>query len=52
MIEGEMQAIIDGKTRTVGAGEALFLRRGVAHQLMNVSGRPTHYARPSDMDAR
>jgi len=43
MIEGEMQAIIAGETRVVKAGETVFLPRGIAHQLMNVSGQPTRY---------
>ena len=43
MMEGEMQAIVGGETKIVGAGETLFLKRGVPHQLMNVSGAPMHY---------
>ena len=43
MLEGEMQAIIAGEERSVCAGETIFLPRGVPHQLMNVSGLPTHY---------
>jgi hypothetical protein len=43
MIEGEMQAIVAGEPRTVKSGEAIFLPRGIAHQLMNVSGQPTRY---------
>lgn len=43
VMEGEMRAIIAGKPVTVKAGHAAFLPRGVPHQLMNVSGAPTHY---------
>jgi len=43
MMAGEMQAIVGGKTKTVRAGETLFLKRGIPHQLMNVSGAPMHY---------
>jgi mannose-6-phosphate isomerase-like protein (cupin superfamily) len=43
MMEGEMQAIIGGETKIIRAGETLFLKRGVPHQLMNVSGAPMRY---------
>lgn len=43
VIAGEMQAIIAGETSIVKAGQAAFLPRGVPHQLMNVSGEPSHY---------
>ena len=43
MLEGEMLAIIAGKEQSVRAGETVFLPRGVPHQLMNISGQPTHY---------
>lgn len=43
VIEGEMQAIIDGETHTVRSGQAAFLPRGIPHQLANVSGQPSHY---------
>ena len=43
MLEGEMQAIIADKEQSIKAGETIFLPRGVPHQLMNVSGLPTHY---------
>jgi mannose-6-phosphate isomerase-like protein (cupin superfamily) len=43
MMEGEMQAIIGGETKIISAGETLFLKRGVPHQLMNVSGSPMRY---------
>jgi quercetin dioxygenase-like cupin family protein len=43
MLEGEMGAMIAGKEQSVKAGQTLFLPRGVPHQLMNVSGLPTHY---------
>ena len=43
MIDGEMKAIIAGEAQVIKAGETLFMRRGIAHQLMNVSGKPMHY---------
>jgi mannose-6-phosphate isomerase-like protein (cupin superfamily) len=43
MMEGEMQAIIGGETKIIRAGETLFLKRGVPHQLMNVSGARMRY---------
>lgn len=43
VLDGEMQAIVAGETRTVRAGEAVFLPRGVPHQLLNESGLPTRY---------
>ncbi|MCB8882084.1 cupin domain-containing protein [Acidisoma cellulosilytica] len=43
MMVGEMQAIVGGQTKVVRAGETLFLKRGIPHQLMNVSGAPMHY---------
>lgn len=43
VLEGEMQAIVAGAPTTLNAGEAIFLPRGVPHQLMNASGRPTRY---------
>ena len=43
MMEGEMQAVIAGQRHVVQAGETVFLPRGVPHQLMNASGRPTRY---------
>jgi quercetin dioxygenase-like cupin family protein len=43
MMEGEMRAIIAGKEHTVGAGESIFLPRGIPHQLMNSTGGPAHY---------
>jgi quercetin dioxygenase-like cupin family protein len=43
MMDGEMQAIVGGETKIVRAGETLFLKRGIPHQLMNVSGAPMHY---------
>ena len=43
MLKDEMGAIIAGEEQLVKAGETVFLPRGVPHQLMNVSGLPTHY---------
>jgi len=43
MMEGEMQAIVGGETKVIRAGETLFLKRGIPHQLMNVSNAPMHY---------
>ena len=43
MMEGEMQARVGGETKVLRAGETLFLKRGIPHQLMNVSGAPMHY---------
>jgi quercetin dioxygenase-like cupin family protein len=43
LLEGEMEAVIAGQRRVIRAGETVFLPRGVAHQLMNASGRPTRY---------
>lgn len=43
MLEGEMQAIVAGKVRTMRAGEAVFLPRGVPHQLLNDTGLPARY---------
>jgi mannose-6-phosphate isomerase-like protein (cupin superfamily) len=43
VMAGEMQAIIAGETSIVKAGQAAFLPRGIPHQLMNVSGQPSHY---------
>ena len=43
MVEGEMEAVIAGQRHVIQAGETVFLPRGVPHQLMNASGRPTRY---------
>lgn len=43
VIDGEMTAIIAGQTSTAKKGEAIFLPRGIPHQLMNVAGAPAHY---------
>ncbi len=43
LIEGEMQALIAGQVQRVQAGQAVFLPRGVPHQLSNTSGLPAHY---------
>jgi hypothetical protein len=43
VLEGEMQAIIASVAHTAKPGEAVFLPRGVPHQLLNTSGRPSRY---------
>lgn len=43
VIEGELTAVIDGKPRRLTAGEAVFLPRGIPHQLVNLSGNPGRY---------
>ena len=43
IVEGELTAAIDGRSRRLTAGESIFLPRGIPHQLMNVSGRPCRY---------
>ena len=40
---GEMHAIVAGQEHTVRQGEAVFLPRGIPHQLINRSGRPADY---------
>ena len=43
VIEGELTALLDGEPRRLTAGESMFLPRGIAHQLMNMSGSPARY---------
>ena len=43
VVEGEMQAIVDGRLQTLHAGEAAFLPRYVPPQIRNVSGTPSGY---------
>jgi mannose-6-phosphate isomerase-like protein (cupin superfamily) len=43
IIEGELTAVIEGKSRRLTAGESMFLPRGHPHQLVNVSGNPGKY---------
>jgi mannose-6-phosphate isomerase-like protein (cupin superfamily) len=43
VIEGEMTAVVDGGARRLTAGQSIFLKRGVPHQLMNTSGRSARY---------
>lgn len=43
VVEGEMQAIVDGQPQTLHAGQAAFLPRYVPHQIKNVSGAPSRY---------
>jgi mannose-6-phosphate isomerase-like protein (cupin superfamily) len=44
VLEGEMEAILDGESRIVRAGQALFLPRCVPHQLKNSSESPSRYS--------
>ena len=44
VLEGEMQAILNGETKIVRQGEAVFMPRGVPHQLKNTSGSPSRYS--------
>ncbi len=41
--DGVMEAIIDGVPKTVHAGEAVFMPRGIPHQLRNPSSEPSRY---------
>jgi mannose-6-phosphate isomerase-like protein (cupin superfamily) len=43
VIDGELTAVIDGEPRRLTAGESVFLPRGVPHQLVNMSGKPSKY---------
>lgn len=43
IIEGELTAVIDGRPRRLTAGESMFLRRRIPHQLVNMSGNPVRY---------
>lgn len=43
IIEGELTALIDGRSTRLRAGESVFLQRGVPHQLVNTSGNPCRY---------
>ena len=43
VIEGELTAVVNGEARQLTAGQSIFLKRGVPHQLMNMSGRPARY---------
>lgn len=43
IIEGELTAMMDGKSRHLTAGESMFLPRGIPHQLVNMSGKPNRY---------
>lgn len=43
VIEGELTAVVSGEARRLTAGQSVFLKRGVPHQLMNRSGRPARY---------
>jgi quercetin dioxygenase-like cupin family protein len=43
IIEGELTAVIDGQPQRLTAGESVFLRRGIPHQLVNISGSPARY---------
>jgi glyoxylate utilization-related uncharacterized protein len=43
IIEGELTAMLDGKSRRLTAGESMFLPRSIPHQLVNMSGKPNRY---------
>ena len=43
IIEGELTAVLDRQPRRLTAGESIFLPRGIPHQLMNMSGKPSRY---------
>jgi mannose-6-phosphate isomerase-like protein (cupin superfamily) len=43
IIEGELTATLDGKSRRLTAGESMFLPRSIPHQLVNMSGKPNRY---------
>jgi mannose-6-phosphate isomerase-like protein (cupin superfamily) len=43
VLEGELQVWRAGEPRTLRAGEAAFLPRGVPHQIANTSGQPARY---------
>ncbi|MER9302177.1 cupin domain-containing protein [Mesorhizobium sp. M0293] len=43
VIEGQLTAIVDGEPKTLSAGESMFLKRGVPHQLMNPGNQPVRY---------
>ena len=43
VVEGQLTAIVDGETRTLSAGQSIFLKRGIPHQLMNPGDRPVRY---------
>lgn len=44
VLEGEMEAVMDGHTHVLKAGEALFMPRGTPHQLKNESGALSRYS--------
>jgi mannose-6-phosphate isomerase-like protein (cupin superfamily) len=43
VVEGQLTAVVDGKALTLSPGESIFLKRGIAHQLMNPGNRPVRY---------
>ena len=44
VLEGEMSVILDGVIHEVKAGEAVFMPRGIPHQLRNLSKLPSRYS--------
>jgi mannose-6-phosphate isomerase-like protein (cupin superfamily) len=43
VIEGELTAVVNGEAHLLTAGQSIFLKRGVPHQLMNMGGRSARY---------
>jgi mannose-6-phosphate isomerase-like protein (cupin superfamily) len=43
LIEGELTAVVNGEAHQLTAGQCIFLKRGVPHQLANMSGRSARY---------
>lgn len=43
VLEGELTAVVNGEGHRLTAGQSIFLKRGVPHQLMNMSSRPARY---------
>lgn len=40
---GELTAVVNGEAHQLAAGQGIFLKRGVPHQLMNMSGQSARY---------
>lgn len=40
VVEGEIEAVLDGETRTLGPGDLLLAPAGVAHTITNQSDKP------------
>ncbi len=43
VVEGQLTAVVDGEARTLSPGERVFLKRGIAHRLINPDKQPTRY---------